>query len=239
MSEVIIALDFPDRNTTQSFLDLFRNQAAKPYVKIGMELFFAEGPKIVRDVASQGFRIFLDLKAHDIPNTVRGAMAQLTRLPVDLVNVHASGGLAMMAAAAEGIRQGCGGGKRPLVIAVTILTSIDTNQMNAELGMQGAAEDAAARLAVLAKKAGLDGVVCAPTEAARVHAECGADFLTVTPGVRFADADAGDQKRVVTPQAAREMGSDYIVVGRPITRAQDPVQAFKKYTEALRMNNEK
>ena len=245
MREVIIPLDFPNRNTAIEFLRLFDREDQKdqkehkPFVKVGMELFFAEGPALVHEIAERGHRIFLDLKAHDIPNTVRGAMASLSRLPVAIVNIHASGGLAMMKAAREGINSGINGGsgvnggKRPLLIAVTILTSIGDAQMNAELGIPGAVVDTAARLALLAKQAELDGVVCSPAEAGAVHEACGAKFLTVTPGVRFDDADAGDQARVVTPQMALQLGSDMIVVGRPITKASDPVKAYNAYRDAF------
>ena len=207
--DVIVALDFDSKEKTLAFLDRFTEE--KPFVKIGMELFYAEGPSIVREIRARGHKIFLDLKLHDIPNTVKKAMAALSALDVDIVNLHAAGTAAMMTAALEGLIQP--GGTRPLLIAVTQLTSTDQERMERELWIE---------------KPGLDGVVCSPLEAGAVHQRCGKDFLTVTPGVRFADGDAGDQKRVTTPAKAKELGSDYIVVGRPITQAEDPVAAYRR-----------
>ncbi|GHU71838.1 orotidine 5'-phosphate decarboxylase [Clostridia bacterium] len=230
--DVIVALDFPDKAETLRFLDRFAGfNEELPYVKVGMELFYAEGPDIVREIAARGYRIFLDLKVSDIPNTARGALESLSKLPIDIVNVHALGGLDMMRTVVEGLNSS--GGKRPLLIGVTILTSIDQRRLNEELGIGGSIEDSAARLAKLAKDAGLDGVVCAPLEARRIHEACGESFLTVTPGIRFAEADKGDQQRAVPPDEARRLGSDYIVVGRPITRAADPVAAYRRYSDAF------
>jgi orotidine-5'-phosphate decarboxylase len=222
--DVIIACDFPGKRETLEFLDKFREE--KPFVKIGMELFYAEGPEIVREIKRRGHKIFLDLKLHDIPNTVRGAMASLSRLDVDICNVHAAGTADMMRAALEGLRRP--DGTRPLLIAVTQLTSTDQQRMESELLIDHPIEDVILHYAENAKTAGLDGIVCSPLEAGLVHERCGADFLTVTPGVRFADGDKGDQVRVTTPERARELGSDYIVVGRPITKADDPVGAYRR-----------
>ena len=222
--DVIIACDFPGKRETLEFLDKFSEE--KPFVKIGMELFYAEGPEIVREIKRRGHRIFLDLKLHDIPNTVRGAMASLSRLDVDICNVHAAGTADMMRAALEGLRRP--DGTRPLLIAVTQLTSTDQQRMESELLIDHPIEDVILHYAENAKTAGLDGIVCSPLEAGLVHERCGADFLTVTPGVRFADGDKGDQVRVTTPERARELGSDYIVVGRPITKADDPVGAYRR-----------
>lgn len=222
--DVIIACDFPNAEQTLTFLDKFTEE--KPFVKIGMELFYAEGPEIVRQIKARGHRIFLDLKLHDIPNTVKKAMAVLSRLDVDICNLHAAGGLDMMRAAAEGLTRP--DGARPLLIAVTQLTSIDQKRMEEELLISRPLEDVVMQYAVNAKTAGLDGVVCSPLEAGKVHQTCGGDFLTVTPGIRFAESESGDQQRITTPARARELGSDYIVVGRPITAAGDPVAAYRR-----------
>ncbi len=222
--DVIIACDFSSAEEVYRFLDLFGEE--KPFVKIGMELFYAEGPQIVRDIKARGHRIFLDLKLHDIPNTVKKSMAVLSRLDVDMTNLHASGTSAMMEAALEGLRRE--DGTRPILIAVTQLTSTDEERMHRELLVEGNMTDVVMHYASNAANAGLDGVVCSPLEAGAVHERCGAKFLTVTPGVRFADGDVGDQKRVMTPAAAKAIGSDYIVVGRPITAAADPVAAYRR-----------
>ena len=219
--DVIIACDFSSAAETFAFLDRFTEE--KPFVKIGMELFYAEGPQLVRDIKARGHKIFLDLKLHDIPNTVGKAMRVLSNLDVDIVNLHAAGTAAMMKAALEGLTRP--DGTRPLLIAVTQLTSTDEQTMRSELLIGRPLDVCYARNAA---QAGLDGVVCSPLEAGKVHDRCGADFLTVTPGVRFADGEAGDQKRVTTPAQAKELGSDYIVVGRPITRADDPVAAYRR-----------
>ena len=225
--DVIIACDFPSAEQTLAFLDRYTGR--KPFVKIGMELFYAAGPDIVRQIKARGHKIFLDLKLHDIPNTVRRAMAVLSGLDVDLVNLHAAGTVEMRKAALEGLTRP--DGTRPLLIAVTQLTSTDQRAMTEELWIEKPIDQTVMHYAELAKQAGLDGVVCSPLEAARVHARCGEDFLTVTPGVRFADGDRGDQKRVMTPKQAKEIGSDYIVVGRPITQAADPVAAYERCCE--------
>ena len=222
--DVIIACDFPDRETTLSFLDQFTGR--KPFVKIGMELFYGAGPDIVRTIKDRGHQIFLDLKLHDIPNTVKKAMSVLRDLGADIVNLHAAGTIGMMEAAREGLTRP--DGTRPLLIAVTQLTSTDQQALENELLIERPMEQVVLHYAQNARKAGLDGVVCSPLEAARVHEACGADFLTVTPGVRFADGDRGDQKRVMTPAEAKKVGSDYIVVGRPITAAIDPVAAYER-----------
>ena len=222
--DVIIACDFPSKADVMKFLDLFTEE--KPFVKIGMELFYAEGPSIVREIKERGHKIFLDLKLHDIPNTVKSAMAVLRDLDVDITNLHASGTVAMMEAAIEGLTRA--DGSRPLLIAVTQFTSTSEERMREDLLINAPIEDVVAHYARNAKKAGLDGVVCSPLEAATVHANCGDGFITVTPGVRFADGDVGDQSRVTTPARAREIGSDYIVVGRPITKAADPVAAYRR-----------
>ncbi|MBQ5523228.1 MAG: orotidine-5'-phosphate decarboxylase [Oscillospiraceae bacterium] len=222
--DVIVACDFPGKEQTLAFLDLFTGR--KPFVKIGMELFYSEGPSIVREIKARGHRIFLDLKLHDIPNTVRRAMSVLSNLDVDLVNIHAAGTVEMMKAALEGLTRP--DGSRPLLIAVTQLTSTDQHALREELWIDKPIDQTVMHYAELAKQAGLDGVVCSPLEAARVHASCGESFLTVTPGVRFADGDKGDQKRVMTPEQAKEIGSDYIVVGRPITKAEYPVAAYER-----------
>lgn len=222
--DVIIACDFPSAEQTLAFLDRFTGR--KPFVKIGMELFYAAGPDIVRQIKARGHKIFLDLKLHDIPNTVRRAMAVLSNLDVDLVNLHAAGTVEMMKAALEGLTRP--DGTRPLLIAVTQLTSTNQEALEQELLIEKPIDEVVMSYAENAKKAGLDGVVCSPLEAEKVHARCGESFLTVTPGVRFADGDRGDQKRVMTPEQAKEIGSDYIVVGRPITQAQDPVAAYER-----------
>ena len=222
--DVIIACDFPTAEQTLAFLDRFTGE--KPFVKIGMELFYAAGPDIVRQIKARGHRIFLDLKLHDIPNTVKKAMAVLSGLDEDICNLHAAGGLDMMRAALEGLTRP--DGTRPLLIAVTQLTSIDQRRMEQELLIPRPLEDVVMQYAANARAAGLDGVVCSPLEAGRVHERCGADFLTVTPGIRFAEGASGDQQRVTTPARAREIGSDYIVVGRPITGAQDPAAAYRR-----------
>ena len=222
--DVIIALDFPTREETLSFLDRFPGR--KPFVKIGMELFYAEGPDVVREIKARGHRIFLDLKLHDIPNTVRRAMAVLSRLDVDMVNLHAFGTREMMTAALEGLTGP--DGTRPLLIAVTQLTSTSEERMRRELLIDRPLAEVCLEYAENARLAGLDGVVCSPLEAGAVHEKCGAEFLTVTPGVRFAGGDRGDQVRVTTPERAGQLGSDYIVVGRPITGADDPVAAWKR-----------
>ena len=220
--DVIIACDFNSGSDALEFLDKFKDK--KPYVKIGMELFYAEGPSIVKDIKNRGHKIFLDLKLHDIPNTVKKAMAVLSNLDVDMCNLHAAGTSVMMRAAIEGLtRQD---GTRPLLIAVTQLTSTSEELMRKELFIDGSMADVVMKYAKNAKLSGLDGVVCSPLEAAAVHEYCGNDFLTVTPGVRFADGDKGDQVRVMTPAEAKKIGSDYIVVGRPITAAADPVEAY-------------
>ena len=223
--DVIIACDFAGRKETLDFLDAFRGEAA-PFVKIGMELFYAEGPEMVRELKRRGHRVFLDLKLHDIPNTVKKAMRVLSALEVDIVNVHAAGTVEMMRAALEGlIRED---GTRPLLIAVTQLTSTSEERMQRELLIGAGINETIVKYAQNAREAGLDGVVCSPLEAALVKKACGADFLTVTPGIRFADAAADDQVRITTPARAREIGSDYIVVGRPVTAAPDPVAAYRR-----------
>ena len=222
--DVIVALDFDSKEKTLAFLDRFTEE--KPFVKIGMELFYAEGPSIVREIRARGHKIFLDLKLHDIPNTVKKAMAALSALDVDLVNVHAAGTGAMMSAALAGLTRP--DGTRPLLIAVTQLTSTDQDMLEKELWIEKPMEEVVLHYAEIASIVGLDGVVCSPLEAGGVHERCGKNFLTVTPGVRFADGDVGDQKRVTTPAKAKELGSDYIVVGRPITQAEDPVSAYRR-----------
>ena len=222
--DVIVALDFDSKEKTLAFLDRFTEE--KPFVKIGMELFYAEGPSIVREIRARGHKIFLDLKLHDIPNTVKKAMAALSALDVDLVNVHAAGTGAMMSAALAGLTRP--DGTRPLLIAVTQLTSTDQDMLEKELWIEKPMEEVVLHYAEIASIVGLDGVVCSPLEAGSIHERCGRNFLTVTPGVRFAGGDAGDQKRVTTPAKAKELGSDYIVVGRPITQAEDPVAAYRR-----------
>lgn len=221
---VIIACDFADKETALNFLDKFEGR--KPFVKIGMELFYAEGPQIVREIKARGHKIFLDLKLHDIPNTVKKSMAVLSRLDVDMCNLHAAGTSRMMEAALEGLTRP--DGTRPLLIAVTQLTSTDQEAMERDLLIKEPIDKVVMHYAETAKNAGLDGVVCSPLEAQKVHDICGEKFLTVTPGVRFADGDIGDQKRVMTPEQAKKIGSDYIVVGRPITAAPDPVAAYER-----------
>ena len=223
--DVIIACDFPDAETTYGFLRQFKGR--KPFVKIGMELFYSEGPDIVRKIKDAGHKIFVDLKLHDIPNTVRGGMRSLSSLGADMVNVHASGGTAMMEAALEGLTAG-GGSERPIIIAVTVLTSTDAARLRGEALVAEPLEKTVEHYASLAARSGLDGVVCSPLEAKRVKSVCGEGFLTVTPGIRFADGSADDQKRIATPEFARENGSDYIVVGRAVTAAADPVAAYER-----------
>ena len=222
--DVIIACDFSSAEQTYAFLDRFTEE--KPFVKIGMELYYAEGPAIVRELHRRGHKIFLDLKLHDIPNTVEKAMAVLSRMDVEMVNLHAAGTKAMMEAALRGLTRE--DGSRPILLAVTQLTSTSEERMHDELLISGSMQDCVCHYARMAKEAGLDGVVCSPLEAGMVKEHCGAEFLTVTPGIRFADGNVGDQVRVTTPARAREIGSDYIVVGRPITAADDPVAAYRK-----------
>lgn len=222
--DVIIACDFPSKEDTLAFLDKFTGR--KPYVKIGMELFYSEGPAIVKEIKEKGHRIFLDLKLHDIPNTVEKAMAALSKLDVDMCNLHAAGTKDMMEAALRGLTRE--DGSRPLLIAVTQLTSTSQERMQQELLIDAPLDEVVTKYAQNAKDAGLDGVVCSPLEAGKIHNACGDAFLTVTPGVRFADGDKGDQVRVTTPEKAKELGSDYIVVGRPITKADDPVAAYER-----------
>ena len=217
--DVIVACDFASAEQTFVFLDKFTGK--KPFVKIGMELYYAEGPEIVRQIKARGHKIFLDLKLHDIPNTVKKAMAVLRNLDVDITNLHAAGATAMMQGALEGLTRE--DGTRPLLIAVTQLTSTDQESMERDILIKEPIDRVVMHYAMTAKNAGLDGIVCSPLEAGKVHDTCGKEFLTITPGVRFADGDIGDQKRVMTPAQAKEIGSDYIVVGRPITAAADPV----------------
>ena len=222
--DVIIACDFDSAEKTFAFLDKFTGR--KPFVKIGMELYYAEGPSIVREIKRRGHKIFLDLKLHDIPNTVKKGMAVLSRLDVDMTNLHAAGTKRMMQAAIEGLTRP--DGTRPILIAVTQLTSTDQESMENDLLIKEPIDKVVMHYASCAKEAGLDGVVCSPLEAGKVHDTCGKNFVTVTPGVRFADGDIGDQKRVMTPAEANRIGSDYIVVGRPITAAEDPVAAYER-----------
>ena len=222
--DVIIACDFASAKQTFEFLDKFTGK--KPFVKIGMELFYAEGPSIVREIKARGHKIFLDLKLHDIPNTVKKSMAVLRNLDVDMTNLHAAGTKRMMSAAIEGLTRE--DGTRPMLIAVTQLTSTDEQSMREDLLIEKPIDEVVMHYAKNAKDSGLDGVVCSPLEAGKVHGLCGKDFVTVTPGVRFADGEVGDQKRVMTPAQAKEIGSDYIVVGRPITAAEDPVAAYER-----------
>lgn len=222
--DVIVACDFNSAEETFNFLDKFTEE--KPFVKIGMELYYAEGPQIVKDIKARGHKIFLDLKLHDIPNTVKKAMSVLSKLDVDICNLHAAGTKRMMEAALDGLTRD--DGTRPLLIAVTQLTSTDEETMQSELLINKTLDETVMSYAKNAADAGLDGVVCSPLEAGKVHSVCGESFLTVTPGVRFADGDVGDQKRVTTPEKAKELGSDYIVVGRPITQAADPVAAYRR-----------
>ncbi|WP_294776158.1 orotidine-5'-phosphate decarboxylase [uncultured Eubacterium sp.] len=222
--DVIIACDFASAKDTFEFLDKFTEE--KPFVKIGMELFYAEGPEIVREIKRRGHKIFLDLKLHDIPNTVKKSMAVLSKLDVDMTNLHAAGTIDMMKAALEGLTRE--DGTRPILIAVTQLTSTSEERMQNELLINASINDTIVKYAQNAKEAGLDGVVCSPLEAGMVKDACSSDFITVTPGVRFADGEVGDQVRVTTPEKAKEIGSDYIVVGRPITQADDPVAAYRR-----------
>ena len=222
--DVIIACDFSSKEDVINFLSKFKEESL--YIKIGMELFYAEGPSIIKEIKSRGHKIFLDLKLHDIPNTVMKAMSVLSKLDVDMCNVHAAGTVAMMEAAIKGLTRE--DGTRPLLIAVTQLTSTSEERMREDLLIPEPIDKVVMHYAQNAKKAGLDGVVCSPLEAGKVHDTCGKEFLTITPGVRFADGEVGDQVRVMTPAQAREIGSDYIVVGRPITAAEDPVAAYKR-----------
>ena len=228
--DVIIACDFASAEETYAFLDRFAEE--KPFVKIGMELYYAEGPSIVRELHRRGHKVFLDLKLHDIPNTVQKAMAVLSRLDVEMVNLHAAGTKAMMEAALKGLTRE--DGTRPILLAVTQLTSTSEERMHDELLIPGSISDCVCHYAQMAKEAGLDGVVCSPLEAGLVKRRCGVSFLTVTPGIRFADGQAGDQVRITTPSQAKEIGSDYIVVGRPITAAADPVKAYRECVAAFR-----
>ena len=225
--DVIIACDFASKEACLEFLDKFTD--CKPFVKIGMELFYAAGPEMVKEIKARGHKIFLDLKLHDIPNTVKKSMAVLSNLDVDMTNLHAGGTISMMEAGLEGLTRA--DGTRPLLIAVTQLTSTDQERMENDLLIKEPIDKVVMHYAHNAKIAGLDGVVCSPLEAEKVHDLCGKQFLTVTPGVRFADGDVGDQKRVMTPAEAKRIGSDYIVVGRPITAAEDPVAAYTRCVE--------
>ena len=224
--DVIVACDFASAEATFAFLDKFAGCARKPFVKIGMELYYAEGPAIVKEIKARGHKIFLDLKLHDIPTTVKKAMNVLSNLDVDITNLHAAGATAMMQGALEGLTRP--DGTRPLLIAVTQLTSTDQETLERDILIDRPIDEVVMSYAETAKNAGLDGVVCSPLEAGKVHERCGEKFLTITPGVRFADGEIGDQKRVMTPAAAKEIGSDYIVVGRPITQAADPVAAYER-----------
>lgn len=226
MKDVIIACDFASKEECLAFLDKFENLERKPFLKIGMELFYAAGPEIVKELKKKGFRIFLDLKLHDIPNTVRKAMKVLSSLDVDMVNVHAAGTIEMMIAAKEGLTRE--DGSRPLLIAVTQLTSTSQEAMQRQLLIDASINDTIRKYASNAKEAGLDGVVCSPLEAALVKEECGQEFLAITPGIRFKDSAADDQVRITDPAKAREIGSDFIVVGRPITAAADPMEAYNR-----------
>lgn len=223
--DVIIALDFPSAKETFEFLDKFKDK--KPFVKIGMELFYSEGPSIIKEIKERGHKIFLDLKLHDIPNTVEKAMISLSKLNIDMCNVHASGTVDMMKAAMKGLCHN-GSENRPLLIAVTQLTSTSEERMQKELLINASLEETVIKYAQNAKEAGLDGVVCSPRESTIIHEACGDEFLTITPGVRFADSKKDDQVRITTPQGAKELGSNFIVVGRPITKADDPVSAYEK-----------
>ena len=224
--DVIIACDFNSKADLMAFLDNFNNEERKPFLKVGMELYYAEGPAIVKEIKERGHKIFLDLKLHDIPTTVKKAMSVLSNLDVDITNLHAAGTNAMMEAALEGLTRP--DGTRPLLIAVTQLTSTSEERMKEDLLIDHPLDEVVMHYASNAKKSGLDGVVCSPLEAGKVHNVCGEKFLTITPGVRFADGEVGDQVRVTTPAKARELGSDYIVVGRPITQAADPVAAYRR-----------
>lgn len=225
--DVIIACDFSSKEEVMNFLDKFQEE--KPFLKIGMELFYAEGPEIVKEIKKRGHKIFLDLKLHDIPNTVKKSMAVLSRLDVDMCNLHAGGTIPMMEAAIEGLTRE--DGTRPILIAVTQLTSTSQENMTRDLLIDKPIDEVVMHYAKNAQVAGLDGVVCSPLEAGKVHDVCGENFVTVTPGVRFADGEVGDQVRVTTPAKAKELGSDYIVVGRPITAAADPVAAYRRCVE--------
>ena len=224
--DVIIALDFPSCSDTLTVLNKLRGASRKPFVKIGMELFYSEGPDIVRRIKESGHKIFLDLKLHDIPNTVYSSVRSLSRLQPDMLNVHASGSIDMMKAAVDALNSECE--VKPLIIAVTLLTSLSAQKLNDELLITSSVEDTVIHYAENAKKAGLNGVVCSPLEAEKIHERLGADFLTVTPGIRFSDGNVGDQVRVTTPERAKELGSDYIVVGRPITRAENPLEVYER-----------
>ena len=224
--DVIIACDFNSKAELMAFLDNFKDEERKPFLKVGMELYYAEGPAIVKEIKERGHKIFLDLKLHDIPTTVKKAMSVLSNLDVDITNLHAAGTNAMMEAALEGLTRP--DGTRPLLIAVTQLTSTSEERMQKELLINASINDTIIHYAKNTKAAGLDGIVCSPLEAGMVKEAVGADFLTVTPGVRFADGDVGDQVRVTTPAKAKEIGTDYIVVGRPITKAEDPVAAYRR-----------
>ena len=224
--DVIIALDFENKEKTLAFLDNFKEE--KPYVKIGMELFYGEGPSIVKEIKERGHKIFLDLKLHDIPNTVKKAMRNLAKLGVDMTNCHASGTIEMMKAAKEGLEEGSIDGHKTILLAVTQLTSTSEERMHDDLLIEGSMEEVVKHYALNTKKAMLDGVVCSPLEANYVKEVCGDEFMTVTPGIRFADGDVGDQVRVTTPLKAKEIGSTYIVVGRPITASNDPVEAYRR-----------
>lgn len=227
--DVIVACDFSSADAVFSFLDKFENEKRKPFVKIGMELYYAEGPSIVKEIKKRGHKIFLDLKLHDIPNTVKKAMSVLSSLDVDMTNLHAAGTVEMMKAALEGLTKE--DGTRPILIAVTQLTSTSEERMQNELLINASINDTIVKYAQNTKEAGLDGVVCSPLEAGMVKDACGKGFITVTPGVRFADGDKGDQVRITTPARAKEIGSDYVVVGRPITQAEDPVAAYRRCVE--------
>ncbi len=224
--DVIIACDFSSAEELYTFLELFKAEERKPYLKVGMELFYAEGAAILSEIKRRGHKIFLDLKLHDIPNTVKSAMAVLSRYDVDMCNLHAAGTIDMMRAGIEGLTRA--DGTRPLLIAITQLTSTSEERMQNELLISSTINDTIIKYAKNSREAGLDGVVCSPLEASMVHEACGEDFVTVTPGVRFADGDVADQVRVTTPERARALGSDYIVVGRPITKAEDPVAAYRR-----------
>jgi orotidine-5'-phosphate decarboxylase len=222
--DVIVACDFASAKETFSFLDKLGD--VRPFVKIGMELYYAEGPSIVRELKRRGHKVFLDLKLHDIPTTVKKAMAVLSNLDVDICNLHAAGTKAMMQAAVEGLTRP--DGSRPLLIAVTMLTSTDQEALEKDILIREPIDEVVMKYALNAKEAGLDGVVCSPLEAGKVHDTCGKDFITVTPGVRFAESSNDDQKRIMTPADAKKVGSDYIVVGRPITKADDPLAAYER-----------
>ena len=222
--DVIVACDFASAKDTFAFLDKLGD--ARPFVKIGMELYYAEGPSIVKELKARGHKVFLDLKLHDIPTTVKKAMAVLSNLDVDICNLHAAGTKAMMQAAVEGLTRT--DGTRPLLIAVTMLTSTDQEALEKDILIEKPIDEVVMRYALNAKEAGLDGIVCSPLEAGKVHDVCGKDFITVTPGVRFADSSTDDQKRIMTPADAKKIGSDYIVVGRPITKADDPLAAYER-----------